>query len=336
MNALLLTDLHLTDNPLEEYRWSIFPLVIGACLRYEVTHVYILGDLTDRNDRHKGVLVNRVLNALADLVIETGVTVNILAGNHDAPLGLEPYFWKFLDYLPRVYYITESILLRNGVWVLPFSKTPSEDWANLELYKAKAILMHQTLTGAVLNDYVIEHGDKLPIMPRGVPIYSGDVHRPQIIRGVNYIGAPYPVKFDEGWRNQLVLIEQGDWKNPKYLPIRIIRRGILDLIEVPRSWGDKFIAGDQVRIRYHLAASKMQSWPTIEQEVRDSCAAHKIQLVSIEAVIARELPDGALVQKSIEFQPPPVVIRKFGEIENLEEPMIAMGIELYGSANANR
>lgn len=328
MKALLVGDTHFTDLPLDEYRWNLFEELVKYCLQYEVTHVIFLGDLTDRKDRHAGAFVNRLLDSIAYLRIETGCHVYILMGNHDGPLGLAPVYWKFLEYLD-VSYITEPTF-KHGIWMMPFSKNPHEAWQGLKLHEGKAILMHQTMKGArVEGDYELE-GDNLPILPRGIPVYSGDVHRPQYAGRVTYIGAPYPVKFSESWENQILCIESTDWRTPTVIQLRIMRRAILDLTSVP-AWPKQQAGKYQVRVRYHLSSDEMRSWPSIELALRASAEDAGITIASIEAVLSRDLPLGQNVT-SIDINSPERIIRAYADMEKLDPAIIEYGLRLYAEA----
>ena len=58
---LLVSDLHLTDNPRDEYRWGIFGQIDSVIQTYQPSCLVILGDLTDKKDNHSSELVNRLL-----------------------------------------------------------------------------------------------------------------------------------------------------------------------------------------------------------------------------------------------------------------------------------
>lgn len=47
-SAIMISDLHLTDSPRDEYRWGLFPWLREQIKVYKIEHLLILGDITDR------------------------------------------------------------------------------------------------------------------------------------------------------------------------------------------------------------------------------------------------------------------------------------------------
>lgn len=330
-NFILTADWHLTDSEIESYRWNIFDTLRAISLQHAVTQILVLGDITDRKDRHAGNLLNRLVHALKDLSNDAGVVITILMGNHDAPLNGTPY-WTFLNEGP-IHYITEPTIL-SGILLLPFSANPAAEWADLDFNKC-AVMMHQTLAGSLVDgDRKIEYAPHpLPLFPRGVPIYSGDVHRPQSIGGVTYVGAPHPVRFSETWENRVLVIKKNDFKNPHQVNIRSIRRAILDISSSDQLKSLRFGTNDQLKIRYMLTAGKMAEWPKEEQAIRDWAAKKGIVLASVEATLQEELTlDSKPKASAMELMRPDEVIRQFGESEKLSEDVIAVGQSLLDSA----
>ena len=91
---LVTADWHLTDAPQDNYRWLAFDHIRALCAEHQIRDVCIMGDLTDRKDRHSAELVNRMIAELRKCV-EEGLSLAILMGNHDKPLKGTPY-WEFL------------------------------------------------------------------------------------------------------------------------------------------------------------------------------------------------------------------------------------------------
>lgn len=328
MNYLLWTDPHFTDNPIDAYRWDIFRHLKEISLRERVTKIVCLGDLVDRKDRHTAVLVNKLIDSFSDLHFDTGADVDILAGNHDMPLT-GPYFWKFLNTLPGVRYLQKWEIDEVSVAYLPFSANPKQEWPDLS--KVRAIFMHQTVEGAKIDGtYTIPKGHDLPVLP-AIPIFSGDVHNPQFIKGITYIGCCHPIKFNESWNNRVIVIHDGDFVNFKEIRIAGTKRAILDITssdELKKL--TSFAKGDQLRIRYTLDPAKMTTWPVEEEAIKSWAASNGIFLASIEA----SLTGNTLVSESqeqrneLEVMLPEQVIDVFGKTENLSPEVIQMGLQL--------
>ena len=66
-DRIILADLHLDDTPLTEYRWNIFPTIMSLCKDYNIKLIDILGDITDKKDRHSAILTNRLIENFFDL-----------------------------------------------------------------------------------------------------------------------------------------------------------------------------------------------------------------------------------------------------------------------------
>jgi hypothetical protein len=331
MNALLFTDPHLTDRAQDEYRWAIFDKLAAIAIEECVTHIFDLGDTWDRKDRHSGSLLNRTIKSFTWLAEETGASIYILEGNHDAPT-VGQHYWEFLDRV-GVHYITQPSL-KAGIWLLPFSPNPVEDWKGIRFLDAHAIFMHQTVAGSMIEDgrRIEKAPHPMPLLPRGIPIYSGDVHRPQTIGGVTYIGVPHPTRFGESWPNRVFLIKNGEFGHPIEKTVTGMRKLILELNSFHELREVTVHPDDQVKIRYKLLASDMELWPSIEAEIR-AWAKHKnVFISSLEANIIASDEPGAREQGLEALTTPEEVIRMFGAREQLSEDAVAVGLSVLQEA----
>lgn len=322
-NYLITSDLHLVDTPAEEYRWEIFNVLGGALHGYEPCEIIIAGDFIDRKDRHSGLLVNKVVEQLLTFGHDN---ISILAGNHDEPIN-GPYFWEFLNQFDGISYITKPVLL-GSVWLLPFSKDPISAWKDIDFGSAKAIIMHQTGQGAIVENDRELVSNNLPSFPEGIPIFSGDVHRRQSVNGVTYVGSPYPIKFSESWDNRIILIENDDFKNYKSIPVDIMKRDILDISSSKELDNIKLKHGAQVRLRYKLSGSKLTTWPVEEATIREWCTKRGIELMSIEAVFEGDGLKPEVQSNQIEMLSPEEIIKMFCKEEKLSEDILECGLNL--------
>src|SRR5512137_2617362 len=98
MSYVLLSDLHLTRNSLDEYRWKWleeFTNWLSDFMKEEdECMLIILGDITENKDRHQSSLVNRFIEYLDRW--RQLCRIEILTGNHDGIDVAKPYF-KFLS-----------------------------------------------------------------------------------------------------------------------------------------------------------------------------------------------------------------------------------------------
>lgn len=330
MKILLWTDPHLTDNPIESYRWEIFPFLLKTAEKYKVDVILCLGDLVNTKDRFSSSLVNQLIEECSLLQIHSKAQILILSGNHDKPLT-GPYYFTFLKKL-GIEYITEPAYLQNiNTWLLPFSANPKEEWASLQLDKASCLFMHQTGQGATTGtdaNYKLT-SNNLPDF-KGVPVYSGDVHNPQDIEGIVYVGTPHPVKFDESWNNRLVLVDSKDFNQYETIPIEGgICRGINDISNSEELEAMLYQVRDQVKIRYHLTADKLTDWPIEEEKIKQWADKRGVYLASIEPILIGEGLQATEEEKAtMDILPPADIIKKFCEQEKLDDQVREVGLYL--------
>lgn len=335
MKLLLTADLHLTDSPLEEYRWQFMEVMLPRLVKdNQIAKVWILGDLTDRKDRHSSNLVNRLVNTFKNLTTPT----SILMGNHDEPISGTPY-WSFLSEVEGVDYLTKPSQWINTL-CLPFSSNPLEDWKDYaENFKHfGSIFMHQTLSGAkVEGNKILEHGHTLPIFPRDIPVYSGDVHRPQTIGSITYIGTPFPVRFGEDWPGRVLILDTSDFSKYQEIILPSIRRTIveLDSESINNFKSSDWKKGDQLRIRYHLSTSLLATWPEHELRIKDTIEKSGATLVSLEAILKQEkdLNDTARVKSTnLEMLNAEETLRAFGNEEKLSQELVEIGLSIINKS----
>jgi DNA repair exonuclease SbcCD nuclease subunit len=312
--ALAVSDLHLTANPRDSYRWDIFPWLINTCARYQVKTLLVLGDLTDAKDYHSAELVNKVSDAFAsfrsqeaDSTIEK---IYILMGNHDYLKTGQPFF-HFLNHYDYIEFITEPLIRLSEystVALLPHTKTPASDWSKIDFRGVDLVFMHQTVSGSVASNGMELSGELdnqlKAVLPRSLPkdaqIYSGDIHKPQCIGDVTYVGSPYPVHFgDTEILKYRALLLAPDLSVRSLYPPNIHRISIKGNLTQVKSW--KLDAGDQVKIKLQLGSEDRQHWERIRREAEDHFKSQGVQILSLELSSARQRVP--LVSRVKESQP---------------------------------
>ena len=283
--AIIFTDPHFTDNPLDEYRWQIFDFIKPLIITEDVQDVYCLGDLSDRKDRHSSILVNKLVEKLHSWLEIPFLKVTIISGNHDAPLN-GPHFWQFFNYTD-LKYIIKPELDHNKIWLLPFHANPVDEWKSIVWSEGKAAFMHQTLPGVLIEgDRVLEKGTELPKFPSNFPLYSGDVHRPQKFGWVTYVGTPHPIKFSETWNNRILILDlKKGLDEYREVWVPSIKRAILDLNPTVDLNRFDYKQGDQVKIRYYMQGDNLALWPAEEDRIRTWAQQKGIHIASIEPIL---------------------------------------------------
>jgi predicted phosphodiesterase len=303
---LLTADLHLTDKDEDAYRWDVFGSILDWCTENPSELVIIAGDLTDRKDRHSGVLVNMLADVLTEIAQNCRKLI-VLRGNHDTPLSGTPY-WSVLSHLQGVDFVDQPEE-RDGMWLLPYSPDPATDWASLDLRSQPLIIMHQTVTGVLGNNGHALINDKMPPLPASVFIWSGDIHTPQSVdvpgldgadAGVNYIGSPHPINFGDKYECQMVELDLT--MHPTVLQQFSLQKHMLDVATMAELHKAPTQPGDQARVRWHMAVGDVDQWPATQDAVRAWAKAAGVQLFGIEPVL-----DG--VNKAATTQAPDQLLR---------------------------
>jgi len=277
MDRVIVADLHLDSDPLTEYRWEIFSMLNTYCTINTINCVDILGDLTEKKDKHDSSLVNRLVYSLEELTFQ-GIKVRILMGNHDYIDSEEPFF-GFLNqmegisfiYLPTMHKDTYFLPNTKNFSLPIFDKTP------------EYIYLHQPFMGAVAQGgYILPEGIDPAIFNNiKSTIFSGDIHFPQKLGKVTYVGAPYHVYFGDTYQGRMIVIQNGkqdsyEFHNlfPKRISKTIQSVAGLDTLDC--------IKNDQIKIKVELEKDKYFMWDTIREQVKQFCKDKELVLVSLE------------------------------------------------------
>ena len=316
---LLTADIHLDDNQNNEYRWAVFDRIQTTALKYKVSQIYILGDFVDRRDRHSAAFVNKLIDKLGNIVLP----VTILRGNHDSPLR-GPAFWEFLNQLSgQVEYITVPTVRHSNLLLLPFTTDPKEDWKHYRLSQYAAIFMHATIQGAVTENGEILDGMKLPILPRTVKLYSGDIHTPQQVKNLTYVGAPHPTKFGDNYKCRMLVLDD-DYEIAHEVILSTPKKLIISISSVEELTSIKAKLGDQVRIRFNLANKQIDNWGAMQATIEKWAKSTGVTIASTEVIV-----DTLQTKESTDLdQDPENILRIFCQEEEIADSLLDVGIEL--------
>lgn len=346
MKALIISDLHLTDAAKEQYRWRVFDWTRQALKEHDCSDLFILGDLFDKKDRHPADIVNRLVNILVEL--SDNVDITLLQGNHDY-LRIESPFLTFLSHLPKIKWINTPTLLAihgmNTLW-LPHSRQPMEEWNINPCIKDDydMVFMHQSVIGCrVSNYYEMNCGLDLRWLEEQVkcPIISGDIHVPQTIRSLTYVGTPHPVSFGDDYECRALLLNTTSNRNVvektwelESLSIPGIKRHSLTISNVDEI-KLMFAAGvirpkDQVKIKILLSPEHFSQWTITKEVVTQWCDYNQIDVFDIKLEkIGTEVSDPTS-KKSGGFylNHPNDLFKRFSEQESIDPKFVTIGQEL--------
>lgn len=281
MAILATADVHFDDNPLDEYRWGLFPWIDRQIFNHDIKHLFILGDIVVNKDNHSSILVNRLASNLVQLTDKIDVT--IITGNHDG-IDLNTPFFKFLDHVPRINYFihpVNQIIDSLNCWFLPHTKTPEKDWVGLDFSTADFLFTHQTFKGSVVENGNILDGISPNIFGDiKAKVISGDIHVPQRIGKITYCGAPYHIHFADTFHPRLLLIHPDHTLQNLHFPCLQKHTIVITGIDEVEKQLSTINAHDQVKVRIPSDSD----FENLQQQVREYCNKHQLVLCSIEYI----------------------------------------------------
>lgn len=323
-NSLLLSDLHLTSNERDSYRWGLFPWLHEQLRKKHVERIFILGDLTEAKDYHAAKLVNRLVEEVAALAQEAEVL--ILRGNHDGVDPEWPYF-KFLGSIPNVEFFAEPSMC-GGIFMFPHTRDCNEIYG-YDMRDIEALMIHATVSGATS-----ETGQALSGIPLDAfegltcPIYAGDIHVPQKIGPVEYVGAPYPIRFGDSFKPRALFFDAAGKKQA--LHFETIARVSLTISKPEELEAHKFRAGDQYKIRVKMSKSDAVDWHKVKERVRKLCRQANVSLMSLELERVVDQKHVALERKAAGTSPEETFLRYCNQ-KRIPEGLREQGKELLKS-----
>jgi len=274
-------DWHLTDMPRDAYRWDFTTWLAGKIKVHNVKRLVILGDLTDRKDAHGAMLVNRVVEMLHHWASTYDLQVILLRGNHDYIDPSCPYF-RFLDAIPGLHYVVnpeEFHIDGQYTLLLPHSREPEHEWV-IKPGIYDRVLMHQMVLGVRARS-----GKELPginqTVFKDIPwIMSGDIHEPQQIGKVIYVGAPYPIIFGDNYVGRIILEKPDGRLISMHVPAPRKERAVVKSMDALRLKG--FAKEDHVSVVVELPREDFVLWPKIREKVFTWAKQTKVVLYGVE------------------------------------------------------
>lgn len=342
MASLLLADLHLDDKPRNAYRWELFPWLVQQVQEHGIHTIYILGDITDVKDRHNAKFTNRIVNEL--LALGQHCQVVMTMGNHDYIDPKEPFF-GFLDGLPGLTYITEPMIHEDpelgDLLMLPHSRTPEADFGDIDFAKFAAVFVHQSVIGATASEfYEISHGLSHRFFDQSHKTWAGDIHCPQELGKLEYVGSPYHVHFGDLFEPRAVLLDGDATTVAKELTFPSPQRVTLRIpdVEALDNYGLK--EGDHVKVVLTLDRSDVHRWSVLRKRVRETCTKNGwrffgCQLEVLQTELSQKLDEEG---NAIEAAPqravasPEETLLRFAAHQALKGPLLERGQALMQAA----
>lgn len=286
--ALLVSDPHFTANPADEYRWGLWPWLRTQLDAEKAKTLLILGDLTDAKDYHPSALVNRICKEITETKKHVDRVV-ILMGNHDYLKGGDMFF-RFLSLQRGVDVITrptESALNGEATAIfMPHTRNPARDWKDFDFSHYQYMFMHQTVRGATSESGQELDGERMPPLTAG-KTFSGDIHVPQHVGPVEYVGSPYAVHHGDSFKPRCVVLDR-DGKQFD-LHYKTVSRGSIEVrsIDALREVARSFKANDQVKVRIVLTEGEKHRWSAMRREAAELLEQHNLVVNGLKLEVDR-------------------------------------------------
>lgn len=244
--------------------------------QHKADAVFILGDLTENKDFHSAELVNSVVwhfNLLAKIC-----PVVILQGNHDWLAFPDKAYFKFLQLTDGITWVdvprfAHELRLPGKVQrtlgrslFLPHTNDVNRSWGGLNFKGCRYLFTHQTFEGALGDNGHPLGGVSTDRFPRSLKVIGGDVHVPQQLDQVTYVGSPYHVDFGDSFKGRMLLIE--DDGQVRSMPYVGPQKHLITLKSVAELKTQKFLKEDILKIRVEIAPDQYARWPEINNQIR--------------------------------------------------------------------
>jgi hypothetical protein len=341
MRTLVTADLHLSANPRDRYRHIILRRLVKQAAELGVTQTFILGDLTEEKDRHSDWLTNKVVDHVKRFA-ELG-PVYIDQGNHDYSSDPDMPFFHFLRHLPGVRWIGKPTAFSadglGRVLFLPHTRDFKKEWKGIPFDDYAFIFAHGTFERTRLgHGRTVEAGIPPEVFPRSARVVSGDVHIPQAVGQITYVGAPYTIDFGDDYAARVLILDGGDqvrdgvskggfvkWKRT---PVKVKSVPVLGpqkrLVDFGASDQSVLNAGDILKIRVEIKRSKAAEWPKRRDEARAWALKAGYKVHAIQPVIVEDKTSKAKIRRA-EIKSDQQVMKEFAQHRGIDERMRTYG-----------
>jgi DNA repair exonuclease SbcCD nuclease subunit len=330
MKLLLCTDLHFSDSPKDRYRFDFIEHISKQVGALKADAIVILGDLTDRKDNHSAILVNAIIAGLR--VLRNQHPVYILKGNHDYLADPTLPFFKFLNHIEGINFVTEPTI-HDGLFFIPHL-TDVAQWKKLPAMAdkpLKAAFIHQTVSGAVSESG--QRLDGFPLKPMRrlhCPVYGGDIHKPQTIGPVIYIGPPYHIRFGDNFEPRYLIFDTVTAKHKTY-HFDCPRKWMLNVRDPEEILKDERLReGDQVKVKLELTREEMPDWAVKKQVITDILRELKLDSFGVELKVQKQTTVKERGQRrgNAGARDPNEIVRNFSKREKVSTVVRDVGLEL--------
>jgi DNA repair exonuclease SbcCD nuclease subunit len=334
MKVLAVADLHLTEGAADFYRHDFVGKELPRIVKERKPEaLLILGDLTEEKDRHSSKLVNAIVGHLDRLAYHCPVF--ILMGNHDYSNEGHPFF-EFVSCIENIHFISKVTLGQDlparfgnvfkGCVFLPHTRDHERDWQGLDLASFDWVFMHQTVQDADGG-----FGRKLGGIPikrfLGTNTVSGDIHKPQSVGPVVYVGAPYTINFGDDYKPRMLAIEG---PSAKFIRLDAFPQKRLVHIEQGKDLADYangINGGDILKVRVDV--DDMGAWKDIVGTIHRQAEKMDAFASRVEPVITNRTKRHSVKPVSgSSMATDAELVRQFADRQRLSDAVLDAGLDL--------
>lgn len=282
MKRIVTGDLHLSHNPRDEYRFAFMHWFARECEKRKVDQIVIAGDLTEEKDRHPAVLVNKVVrhvHALAKIA-----PVVIVEGNHDYKDEGHAFF-AFISKLDNARWVSKPTVI-DDMLCLPHTNNYKRDWADIDMAASPLRVCHQTFNGASVGFGRSLEGVPTDVLPRKGATVSGDIHVPQRLDRVEYVGAPYHVDFGDDYKSRILEQTNGKWTSIDTSTLPQKRSFVVSSAETQPAFRGAH-RGDLVQITVEV--DTLEGWNTVHGQIEGEAISRKLRVWSIKPKLLKRV-----------------------------------------------
>ena len=334
---LLTADLHFVASERESYRFGIFDTLSAVAFANDLRTLFILGDLTEQkygnvNVNAQFALVNKISDRLCGLLADDVFDrIVILRGNHDFIDPAQPFF-RFLRYTPNIHFVTAPEVFdwhRGRILCLPYVADPETEWKHVN-WDAAFVFCHQTFAGATSNGIKLSGVPIKVFKSTSAEIWAGDIHDPQSVGYVQYVGSPYDTSFGENvCQRRIVMVDSV--RNCTSVPVEFPRKRKV-LVGAPEELHlCELSPGDEVRIGIETDADEIAEWPKTRKQALAIAEELEVIVRGCELVPA-EGPGGLWISRSekrrLEKEPPATILRRYCDHEGIDPAILNDGLAL--------
>jgi DNA repair exonuclease SbcCD nuclease subunit len=333
MKIVVTSDWQLSQNPRDAYRLEFLYWLRNDIIRERnIKLLLFCGDLTEEKEGFGAEFVNHIARWFNKLPCPAVFIV----GNHDYVDQDLPFF-RFLRYVSKaeLSFIEKptfsdhiSNLLTSALY-LPYTRDYKRDWQRVlpdELARTKLIFTHNTFSGAISESGIALDGIPISAMPKTVRIFAGDVHVPQTLGNIVYVGAPYTVDFGDKFAGRVLVLDYRDadhfvsesvlYPGPQKRLVEIA--SLTDLNKIRRPTDDIY----KVRFQQADRAKVASTW----RAIKEWAEKNSVNVQSIEAAgFERRVPASARTDLRSP-QSDEQTMRDFGQRYSVEQKTLDVGL----------